>query len=133
MIATVALTAEVLAFLLALPGSLVNPSNYPLENLVSRASANLPLPVILPEAVRPVSGGGSLAMGPGGITHTATPPQDFGKELPHMDTLWVPVAREVPIRARDNEEVKWLLSGGEAEGAFLRELPQKHGKCSKTT
>ena len=42
-----------------------------------------------------------------------------------MDTLWVPIAREVPIRARNDKEEKWLLSGGEAEGAFMRELPQK--------
>ena len=42
-----------------------------------------------------------------------------------MDTRWVPIAREVPIRARNHEEEKWLLSGGEAEGAFMRELPQK--------
>ena len=42
-----------------------------------------------------------------------------------MDTLWVPIAREVPIRARDDKEEKWLLSGGEAEGAFMRELPPK--------
>ena len=48
-----------------------------------------------------------------------------------MDTLWVPVAREVPIRARSNKGVKWPLSGGEAEGAFLRELPQKHEKYLK--
>ena len=42
-----------------------------------------------------------------------------------MDTLWVPVAREVPIRTRGNKLEKWLLPGGEAGGAFLRELPQK--------
>ena len=42
-----------------------------------------------------------------------------------MDTLWVPVARQVPIRAKENKEEKWLLPGGEAGGAFLRELPQK--------
>ena len=42
-----------------------------------------------------------------------------------MDTLWVPVAREVPIRTRGNKQEKWLLPGGEAGGAFLRELPQK--------
>ena len=56
-------------------------------------------------------------MGPGGITY-CYPPQDFGKELPHMDTLWVPRAREVPIRARRNKGVEWPLSGGEAEGAL---------------
>ena len=42
-----------------------------------------------------------------------------------MDTLWVPVAREVPIRAKDDKEKKRLLSVGEPEGAFMRELPQK--------
>jgi hypothetical protein len=42
-----------------------------------------------------------------------------------MDTRWVPIAREVPIRARNDKEEKWLLSGSEAEGAFMRELPQK--------
>jgi hypothetical protein len=68
-----------------------------------------------------------------GESHILLPPQDFGKELPHMDTLWVPIAREIPIRARDNEEEQWLLSGGEAEGAFLRGLPRKHEKYSKTT
>jgi hypothetical protein len=49
-----------------------------------------------------------------------------------MDTLCGPVAREVPIRATDNKEEKWLLSGGEAEGALMRELPQKHDKILKT-
>ena len=48
-----------------------------------------------------------------------------------MDTLWVPRAREVPIRARCNKGVEWPLSGGEAEGAFLRELPQKHDRYSQ--
>ena len=48
-----------------------------------------------------------------------------------MDTLWVPRSREVPIRARRNKGVEWSLSGGEAEGAFLRELPQKHETYSK--
>ena len=42
-----------------------------------------------------------------------------------MDTLWVPVAREVPIRAKNNNEKKRLLSGGEPKGAFMRELPRK--------
>ena len=42
-----------------------------------------------------------------------------------MDNLWVPVAREVPIRAKDDKEKKRLRSGGEPEGAFMRELPQK--------
>ena len=41
-----------------------------------RASTNLPLPVLLPEAVRPVSGGGAPAMGPGGIT-CCYPPLGF--------------------------------------------------------
>ena len=66
-------------------------------------------------------------MGPGGIRY-CYPPQDFGKELPHMGTLWVPRAREVPIRARRNKAVEWPLSGSEAEGAFLRELPRKQRK-----
>ena len=42
-----------------------------------------------------------------------------------MDTLWVPLAREVPIRAKRSKGAEWPLSGGEAEGTFLRELPQK--------
>ena len=67
-----------------------------------------------------------------GLARVETPfdgaPQDFGKELPHMDTLWVPRAREVLIRARRNKAVDLPLSGGEAEGAFLRELPRKHEK-----
>ena len=45
-----------------------------------------------------------------------------------MDTLWVPVAREVPIRAKDDKEKKRLLSGGEPDGAFMRELQQKQYK-----
>ena len=42
-------------------------------------------------------------MGPGGIT-CCYPPWDFGKELPHMGTLSVPRAREIPIRANHSKK-----------------------------
>ena len=66
-------------------------------------------------------------MGPGRIT-CCYPPWDFGKEIPHMGTLWVPRAREVPFRAVHSQRAEWPLSGGEAEGAFLWELARKTGE-----
>ena len=45
-----------------------------------------------------------------------------------MGTLWVPRAREVLFRVMHSQRMEWPLSGGEAEGAFLRELAHKTGE-----
>ena len=68
-------------------------------------------------------------MGPGGIT-CCYPPWGFGKELPHMGTLWVPRARKVPIRARRTKEWSGPSRVAKPRGhyQFCRSLREKENE-----